>query len=50
MKADYVLVGSVAEITSTFLIFGRLISIETASIESVSQVILPKNTNVESLL
>ncbi len=50
MKTDYVLIGSVAETKKTIVIFGRLINVETAEIESVPQVILPKNKDVESLL
>jgi len=50
MKADYVLIGSVVETNKTIVIFGRLINVETADIESVPQVILSKNKDVESLL
>ncbi len=50
MNADYVLVGSVVETDKTIVIFGRLIDVEKANIESAPQVILPKNKDVESLL
>ena len=50
LAVDYILTGSVVESSKTVVIFGRIINVETAEIESVAQVIVPKNSNVESLL
>ena len=48
--ADYILVGSVIEMSNGVVVFSRLINVKTGAIESVSQVIVPRNEDVESLL
>ena len=50
LAVNYILTGSVFESSKTVVIFGRIINVETAEIESVAQVIVPKNSNVEPLL
>ena len=50
LTADYILTGSVVEMHESVLIFGRIINIETAEIESVAQVIVPKDRDVQALL
>lgn len=50
LMANYILTGSVVETTKTVVIFGRVINVETADIESVAQIILPKSKDVQSLL
>jgi TolB-like protein len=48
--ANYILTGSVVETTKNVVIFGRIINFETAEIESVAQIIVPKNRGVKALL
>lgn len=50
LGVDYILTGSVVESVKTIVIFGRIINIGTAEIESVAQVIVPKNSIMESSL
>jgi Ca-activated chloride channel family protein len=50
LAADYLLTGSVIETDRTVIIFGRVINVETAEIESVSQIVVPKSAGVKSLL
>jgi Ca-activated chloride channel family protein len=50
LTADYILTGSLVEMHESVLIFGRIINVETAEIESVAQVIVPKDRDVEALL
>jgi len=50
LTANYILTGSVVETTKTVVIFGRIINVETAEIESVAQIIVPKNRDVKALL
>jgi Ca-activated chloride channel family protein len=50
LAADYLLTGSVIETDRTLIIFGRVINVETAEIESVSQIVVPKSAGVKSLL
>jgi TolB-like protein len=49
LAVNYIITGSVVESSKTVVIFGRIINVETTEIESVAQVIAPKNSNVESL-
>lgn len=50
LAVNYILTGSIVESSKTVVIFGRIINVEPAEIESVAQVIVPKNSNVEPLL
>lgn len=50
LAVNYILTGSIVESSKTVVIFGRITTVEPAEIESVAQVIVPKNSNVESLL
>jgi len=50
LAVNYILTGSIVESSKTVAIFGRIINVETAEIESVALVIVPKNSNVEPLL
>jgi len=50
LTADYIVTGSVIEMSSSVIIFGRIINVETGEIESVAQVILPKDSELASLL
>lgn len=50
LAVNYILTGSIVESSKTVVIFGRIINVETAEIESVALVIVPKNSNVEPLL
>ncbi len=49
-SANYILTGNVIEMPSTVMIFGRIINVESGEIESVAQVIVPKDDTVKSLL
>ena len=50
LAADYLLTGSVIEMDTTVIIFGRVINVETAEIESVAQVVVRKSPEVKKLL
>ncbi len=50
LSANYILTGSVIEMNKSVVIFCRVINTETAAIESVSQVILPRNAEVNAML
>ena len=50
LTANYILTGSVVEMLGSVLIFGRIINVETAEVESVAQVIIPKDMGMETLL
>jgi Ca-activated chloride channel family protein len=50
LTANYIVTGTVIEMASTVVIFGRIINVESAEVESVAQVIVPKNQDVEELL
>ena len=50
LAVNYILTGSIVESSKTVAIFGRIINVETAEIESVALVIVPKNSNLEPLL
>jgi Ca-activated chloride channel family protein len=50
LTANYILTGSIVEMTGSVLIFGRIINVETSEIESVAQVIVPKDVGVENML
>jgi Ca-activated chloride channel family protein len=50
LAADYLLTGSVIEMERTVVIFGRVINVQTAEIESVAQVVVPKTSEVKRLL
>jgi hypothetical protein len=50
LTADHMLTGTVIEMPNSVVIFGRIINVETAEIESAAQVIVPKNREVEALL
>ena len=48
--ADYILTGTVIEMSESVVIFCRVVNIETAEIESVGQVIVPRNEQVNAML
>lgn len=50
LSANYVLTGSVVEMSKSVVIFCRVINVETAAIESVGQVIVPRNEEVNAML
>jgi TolB-like protein len=50
LAADYIVTGSVIEMASTVVVFGRVINVATSEVESVAQVILPKDADVIRLL
>lgn len=50
LTADHILTGTVIEMPNSVVIFGRIINVETAEIESAAQVIVPKNREVAALL
>jgi TolB-like protein len=50
LAAEFIVTGSVIEMASSVVIFGRVINVETAEVESVAQVIVPKDRNVLRLL
>lgn len=50
LTADYIVTGSVIEMSGSLVIFGRIVNIESGEIESVAQVIVPRNREIESLL
>jgi TolB-like protein len=50
LAANYIVTGSLIEMSSSVVIFGRVIDVQTGEVESVAQVILPRNQEVNSLL
>jgi len=50
LAADYIVTGSVIEMANTVVVFGRVINVATAEVESVAQVILPKDADLIRLL
>jgi len=50
LTVHHILTGSVIEMPNSVVIFGRIINVETGEIESVAQVIVPKNREVKALL
>jgi curli biogenesis system outer membrane secretion channel CsgG len=50
LTANYLVTGSVIEMANSVVIFGRIINVESGEIESVAQVIVPKDKNVQKLL
>ncbi len=50
LAANYLVTGTVIPASESVLIFGRIINVETAVIESAAQVIVPRNQEVQSLL
>jgi len=50
LAVNHILTGSVIEMANSVVIFGRIINVETAEIESAAQVIVPRNREVEALL
>jgi Ca-activated chloride channel family protein len=50
LTANYILTGSVIETADSVVIFGRIINVETAEIESVAQVIVHRNEEVNAML
>lgn len=50
LTANYILTGSVIEMADSVVIFGRIINVETAEIESVAQVIVPRNEEMNAML
>jgi Mg-chelatase subunit ChlD/TolB-like protein len=50
LTVHHILTGSVIEMQNSVVIFGRIINVETGEIESVAQVIVPKNREVQALL
>lgn len=49
LTANYILTGTVVEMPTSVVIFGRIINVETVEVESVAQVIVPKDKEVNSL-
>ena len=50
LTANYIVTGSVIEMANSVIIFGRIINVESGEVESVAQVIVPKDQEVEKLL
>ena len=50
LAANYIVTGSVIETAGTVIVFGRVIDVATGEVESVAQVILPKDENLIRLL
>lgn len=50
LAAGLILTGSVIEMPSSVVIFGRIVNVETSEVESAAQVILPKTGELATLL
>lgn len=50
LSANYLVTGSVIEMAGSVVIFGRIINVESGEIESVAQIIVPKNRDIQQLL
>jgi TolB-like protein len=50
LNARYIITGTIVEMNMSVVVFCRVIDVQTGAIISVSQVILPKNSEILSLL
>ncbi len=50
LAANYLLTGTVIEMSESMVIFSRIINVETAVIEAAAQVIVPLNEQIQKLL
>ncbi|HUV08260.1 MAG TPA: FlgO family outer membrane protein, partial [Spirochaetia bacterium] len=50
LAANYIVTGTVIEMASSVVIFGRIVNVETGDVESVAQVIVPKDRDIKKLL
>lgn len=50
LSASYLITGSVIEMESSVVIFGRIINVESGEIESAAQVIVPRDRDIRQLL
>jgi TolB-like protein len=50
LAADYIVTGTVIEMADSVVIFGRFINVESGEVESVDQVIVPKDEDVRQLI
>jgi curli biogenesis system outer membrane secretion channel CsgG len=50
LSANFIVKGTVIEMNSSVVIFGRIINVQTGEVESVAQVIVNKDKDVEKLL
>ena len=50
LSANYIITGTVIEMSETIIIFCRTINVETAEIESACQVIVPRTEEINALL
>jgi len=50
MAADYIVTGTVVEMSTSVVIFGRIINVETVEVESVAQFIVPKDSQMKRLV
>ena len=50
LAANYIVTGTVIEMAETVIIFGRIINVESGEVESVAQVIIPKDRDIKKLL
>jgi Ca-activated chloride channel family protein len=50
LTASHILTGSVLEMPGSVVIFGRVINVETAEVESAAQIIVPRDREVNALL
>jgi DNA-binding beta-propeller fold protein YncE len=50
LSANYILTGTVIEMSESVVIFCRVVNVETAEIESVGQVIVPRSEEVDAML
>jgi Mg-chelatase subunit ChlD/TolB-like protein len=50
LSAGYIVTGTVVEMSTTVVIFGRVINVATGEVESAAQVVVPKNEELRGLL
>jgi len=50
LSANYILTGTVIEMSESVVIFCRVVNVETAEIESVGQIIVPRSEEVDAML
>ncbi|MBT3275565.1 MAG: VWA domain-containing protein [Spirochaetales bacterium] len=50
LSAKYILTGSLIEMPASVVVFGRIINTGSGEIESVAQIVLPKNQEVSAML
>ena len=50
LTANYIFTGTIVEMPTSVVIFGRILDVETGQIEATQQVAVPKNDELQALM